>query len=76
MSTTIRDINGNKLNKTVRHLRRHIERAGHWHQDSTGLYVIDYTDDKDRQFSAFVREHTNAECQCVNLAKIVGTPRP
>lgn len=74
--TTIRDINGNKLPKTVRHLRRHIQRTGYWHKDSTGLYVIDYTDEKDRQFSAFVRVDTNAEVQCINLAQIIGKPRP
>ena len=76
MSTIIRDINGNRLNKTIRHLRRHIERAGHWHRDSTGLYVIDYTDDKGVEFAACSRQDTNAEVQCVNLAQIIGKPRP
>ena len=74
--TTIRDINGNRLTKTHRHLANNTANIGHWHQDSTGLFCIDYTDAKGDTFCAFVRPETATEKNTVAIAKKHGTPRP
>lgn len=72
MSTTIRDINGNKLKQTLRHASTHVAGVSKHHTDSTGLFVSTYYDDKYRGFSAFVRPETVAEYRYVEAAKIIG----
>lgn len=76
MSTVIRDINGNRVKKTIRHyLNNAPTYPGLWHQDSTGLYCCDYEDSKGGQFCAFIRIETPAEHQAVAIAKKLGTKR-
>lgn len=73
MSTTIRDINGNKTPHTLRHFTFHITSVIHYHTDSTGLFVCDY---QGGTLSAFIRPETIAEERAVQTAKLIGTPRP
>jgi len=75
--TVIRDLNGNRLEKTLRHYMSHAPLgAGLWHKDSTGLYCCDYVDDKDVSFCAFIRPETMSERKAVIIATKLGKPRP
>ena len=76
MSTIIRDFNGNRVKKTLRHYTNHAVNTGPWHKDSTGLYCVDYTDDKGRGFCAFIRPETPSEHNAIRLAETIGTHRP
>lgn len=76
MATIIRDINGNRTEHKLGHYTRHSAHSGHWHTDSTGLFIVDYYDNKDRNFAAFIRPETDAERNATHIAKRLGTPRP
>lgn len=75
MSNTIRDINGNKLRRTLRHAQTHLAGALAWHEDSTGLFVGDYSDAKSRMFVAFVRAENLAEDRYIVAFKKIGEQR-
>ncbi len=75
MSTTIRDINGNKVKKTLRHFSHHLGNAGNYHTDSTGLFCCDYCDEDFNGFQAFIRPETSSERNAVKAAKSIGEPR-
>lgn len=67
--TIIRDINGNRLTKTLQHARNHAANITGARQDSTGLWMIDYTDAKETPYCAFIRPETPAERAHVAVAR-------
>lgn len=74
--TIIRDINGNRVKKSLAHYVNNSANTGHYHVDSTGLWCVDYLDVHCDGFCAFIRPETNCEHNAVQLAKNLGTPRP
>lgn len=75
MSTTILDINGNRLKKTLRHASTHVAGVSEYHTDSTGLFCCTYYDDKYVAHQAFVRPEKVAEFRYIEAAKKIGKSR-
>ena len=73
--TIIRDINGNKQRHTLRHYLNNSQHSGAWHTDSTGLFIVDYTDNRGNGFAAFIRPETAGESNAVAVAKQLGPER-
>jgi hypothetical protein len=73
--TIIRDINGNRLKHGLFHYLNRSANTGHWHEDSTGLFCIDYSDSHGA-YCAFIRPEGAAERNAINTATAIGTPRP
>lgn len=71
----IRDINGNRTRYGLGFFERHLADSGHWHQDSTGLYCIDFWPDKGNGYCAFIRIDSARERNAVEAATAIGLPR-
>jgi hypothetical protein len=73
--TIIRDINGNRTKHSLRHFMNNSAECGAYHTDSTGLFIVDYPDQKGNMFQAFIRPESVIERNAIRLAMRIGKER-